>query len=134
MFCREQVARFGKHHARFLAAGASLIAIGNGTPLMAADFVETFSVPFPVFTDPGRSSYKLAGLKRSFGLGIASVGRARRAMAGGHRQGRTQGDPWQQGGVLIIDTSGSVRWHHVDSSAGDHCSVASVLDALRTIV
>lgn len=133
MFCREQVARFAQRHEAFQAAGAGLFAIGNGTPLMAADFVETFSVPFPVFTDPGRSSYKLAGLKRSFGLGIASVGRARRAMADGHRQGRTQGDPWQQGGVLIVSTEGHIRWRHVDSGAGDHCAVEDVLEALSTL-
>jgi len=133
MFCREQVARFRQHYARFQAAGANLVAIGNGTPQMAADFVASFSVPFPVYTDPERSSYKLAGLKRSFGLGVASIGRARRAMAAGHRQGRMQGDPWQQGGVLIIDTSGSVRWRHVDSSAGDHCSVTRVLEALHAM-
>ena len=46
------------------SSGAGLFAIGNGTPLMAQDFVETFAVPFPVFTDPSRSSYQLAGLQR----------------------------------------------------------------------
>lgn len=100
---------------------------------MAQDFVETFAVPFPVFTDPSRSSYRLAGLKRSLGLGIASIGHARRAMSAGHRQGRTQGDPWQQGGILIVDTDGRTVWRHVDGTAGDHGSAADALAQVQTL-
>ena len=100
---------------------------------MAQDFVEKFKVPFPVFTDPSRSSYKLAGLKRNMGLGLASVSRARRAIAAGHFQGRTQGDPWQQGGVVVVDTDGRMVWRHVDSGAGDHGEVSDVLKAIQAL-
>jgi len=100
---------------------------------MAQDFIETFAIPFPVFTDPGRSCYKMAGLKRNFGLGLATIGRGRRAVAAGHRQGRTQGDPWQQGGVIIVDTDGRLVWRHIDRAAGDHCSVEEVLDIIHTM-
>jgi hypothetical protein len=111
----------------------SVVAIGSGTPAMAADFVEQFSVPFPVYTDPERSSYRLAGMKRRLGLGLKTAGRAQRALQGGHRQGRTQGDPWQQGGVLLVDGEGRVSWQHVDDGAGDHASMEAVIVAVRAL-
>ena len=101
---------------------------------MAQDFVEQFNVSFPVLTDPRRSSYKLAGLKRSFGLGRATLGRAKRAIQGGYRQGMTAGDPWQQGGVLVIHTDGRLLYRHVDDGAGDHAPVEDALAALTEAV
>lgn len=136
MFCREQAARFDRHRDAIAALGARTIAIGNGTPLMARDFVERFNIQMPVYTDPERSSYRLAGLKRNFGLGFKSLAAGRRALQGGFVQGRTRGDPWQQGGVLIVrsgssDHRGEILWRHVDEGAGDHAEPQAVLDVLR---
>lgn len=133
MFCREQVAHFSTHRDALDRLGVGVFAIGNGTPAMAADFVRQFSVPYPVFTDPERRSYQAAGMKRNFGLGLKTLSRGLRAVRQGHSQGRTKGDPWQQGGVLLVDTGGAIRWQHTDSDAGDHASMASVLEAVRAL-
>ena len=130
MFCREQVARFQEHAEALEARGAKVYAIGNGTAPMAQDFVEQFSVTYPVFTDPGRRSYAAAGMRRSFGLGLKSIALAKRAMAAGHRQGATRGDPWQQGGILVITPQGEVRFHHVDGAAGESGEVEAVMASL----
>ena len=130
MFCREQVARLMSHQDAIERTGATMAAIGNGTPDMARAFVAQFEVRFPVFTDPERNSYRLAGMKRSFGLGINSFRQARRALAAGHRQGFTAGDPWQQGGILIVAQGGAVCWRHVNSDAGDNVDGEHVLAAL----
>jgi hypothetical protein len=130
MFCREQVARFDGQLDAIRAQGAEVHAIGNGTAAMAEDFVAQFGVRFPVYTDPSREAFRRAGLVRRFGIGVKSLGLARRALSAGHRQGRTQGDPWQQGGVLVVAPSGEVLWRHADSGVGDHGDPADALRAL----
>lgn len=114
------------------AAGAELIAIGNGTPLMAEDFVAGFSIPFPVYTDPKRDAYRLSGLRRNFGLGLKSISRGSRAAKAGHRQGKVQGDAWQQGGVLVVSSEPRLVWQHVDSGAGDHAEMEPLMAALKS--
>ncbi len=111
---------------------ADVVAIGNGTPAMARDFAAKFGIDFPLYTDPSRESFRVAGMRRAFGLGLGTIALGRRAMAAGHRQGRTAGDPWQQGGVLVVHPRHGVVWAHIDAAAGDHAGLDDVLDALRT--
>ncbi len=130
MFCREQAARFDTARADFEAIGAKVVAIGNGTPAMARDFVQQFELKLPVYTDPSRASFRAAGLKRNFGIGIATLRKAVGTLRGGFRQGRVQGDPWQQGGLLVIAADGQVLFEHVDAGAGRHVRPEEVLKAL----
>ena len=53
-------------------------------------------------------------------------------MKKGHRQGKTQGDPLQQGGVCVIDTNGAVLFAHRDQTAGDHLNVETLLSNLKS--
>ena len=129
MFCRERAARFSGQRDRLSATGVGLVFIGNGTVDMARDFARSFDVQDPLYTDPGRASYKALGLRRSFGL-MKSLGRGRRAMASGFRQGKTAGDVWQQGGVVLFDEGGAVRWKHVDDGAGDAADLEGFLAAV----
>ncbi len=134
MFCREQVARLTERKAEIEARGATMAVIGNGTALMARDFAERFDVTVPLFTDPSRKSYEVAGWRRptaSAVLGLGTMLKAGvRAMKGGFRQGKTQGDAFQLGGVLAIDPQGAVLFEHTDSAAGDHAEIDDILSAL----
>ena len=47
----------------------------------------------------------------------------------GFRQGRVQGDAWQQGGLLLLDADGRVLHRQVDRAGGDPLDVAAVLVA-----
>ncbi len=132
MFCREQAARFTARLAEIESLGAKVVAIGNGTAAMAQDFVDNFDVRFDVYTDPSRRSYDAAGLVRGLGINTKSVKSAWRALKGGHVQGRTKGDPWQQGGVLVLGNSGDVLFAHADAAAGDHAELDAVVAALRS--
>lgn len=111
-----------------------MAVIGNGTPLMAQDFAERFHVQVPLFTDPSRRSYEAAGWRRPMGsalLGLGTTLKASvRAMKGGFRQGKTQGDAFQLGGVLVVGTDGEVHFEHSDKAAGDHADIDAVLAAL----
>ncbi len=111
-----------------------MAVIGNGTALMARDFAEQFSVSTPLFTDPSRKSYEAAGWRRPLASAVVGLGTTLkasiRAMKGGFRQGKTQGDAFQLGGVLVVNPEGEVLFEHGDKAAGDHASIDSVLDAL----
>ncbi len=117
---------------RIHAAGAELHVIGNGAPMFIAGFRETTKYPGPIHTDPSLKVYDAAELVR----GVASTFSPRaglnalRALKGGFRQGRTQGDPTQQGGVLVVAPSGDIRFHYISKVAGDHPDVDRVIGAL----
>ncbi len=110
--------------------GGEIFAIGNGNAIMAKDFVEQFGVSFPVYTDPSRETYALAGMRRTFGIGLRSLGRGVRALSKGHMQGLTKGDNWQQGGFLVVAPGGVVRFHHADTGAGDLADIDAVIASL----
>lgn len=115
------------------AAGAEVIVIGNGSPQFIEGFRETTGWQGPLYTDPSLAVYQAAGLKR----GVRTVLDPRAALSAlgalraGSRQGRTQGDTWQQGGVLVIASSGEVLWSQVSEYAGDNAAPDEILDALR---
>ena len=94
---------------------------------MAEDFVEQFSITFPVYTDPKRITYKHMGFKRSHGISWGSLSSAGRALFSGHKQGQVLGDPWQQGGEALFAQDGSILWAHAANQAGSHASAKEIL-------
>lgn len=112
--------------------GAQLVVVGNGQTFHAQDFQQEQKLPFPLLTDPDLKAYAAAGLRRGL-LSVVSpkvLGNAVRSLRGGFRQGRTQGDPWQQGGVFVITPDDQVLFHHVSREAGDHPQPADIVAAL----
>ena len=132
MFCRERAARFSSMRDELADAGVGLSFVGNGTPAMAQAFRDDFEVLGELYTDPSRKSYKALGLKRSFGL-MKSLGRGRRALAGGFRQTKPAGDVWQQGGVILFDAEGAVRWKHLDDGAGHQADLGGLRAAVAAL-
>lgn len=112
--------------------GAELVIVGNGRPEHAADFRDSEKVRSPLYVDPELKAYAAAGLKRGLRQSVnLSVARnAVRALMAGKRQGATQGDPWQQGGVFVIRPGDEVAYAYVSEAAGDHPPIEDVLAAL----
>lgn len=121
--------------SEFEAAGARLVIVGNGTPSMAKHFAERAELPSSVtlLTDPSLESYLRAGLKRSVLLTLGPRGWLPfiRTMRRGFRQGRTQGDPWQQGGSLVVAKGGEILFRHVSTSPSDQAATVTLVAALR---
>jgi len=130
MFCREAVASLSGVRADIEARGGRLVFVGNGTALMARDFAEQFGVDAPLFTDPSRKAFKAAGMKRRMGLSWQSLAMGKRALAAGHTQGRTKGDPFQQGGVLVLDGEGAELHRQNADDAGTEILLEPILRAL----
>jgi len=115
------------------AAGAELHVIGNGAPMFIEGFRETTGYHGPVYTDPSLEVYKAAELERGFwktvnlGAAIDTVGSAFR----GFKQGKTQGDKTQQGGVVVVATDGRVLYHHISKHPGDNAKPQAIVAALK---
>ena len=116
-------------------AGAELVVIGNGLPEMARAFSEDVGLTTPLYTDPTRRSYALAGLKRGVlaTFSLRGVAHAARAMKKGFRQSATRGDALQQGGVLVIDRGGRILYAHRDNEAGDLTPNEEVVAAVKSL-
>lgn len=134
MFCREQAVQLHRDRARFEARGARIAFVGNGGAHFARTFVEDFGLDEPVLVDPKRATYRALGMGR---ITLSSLVSPRtllasaRALLAGFRQGKTQGDALQLGGVLAVRPGGEVAFKYLSTFAGDHPPHDDVLAALR---
>lgn len=129
MFCREQVAQLRDFTPQFAAKGLRLVVIGNGSVQQAAAFAKEAKISFPLYTDPRRTTYTALGLHRSIGsvLSFGLLGRAAKALAGGHHQSMVRGDAWQQGGAFVIAPGRGILYAQRSQSPGDHADPNELL-------
>ena len=118
IFCRQRIAELVEQAGARPSLDLSVMVIGNGTSVMAADFVETHDIKVPVFTDPSRAIYQELGMKRMFGINWKSVKQGIAAYKNGHRQTAVKGDVWQQGGIAVFNAEGQVTYIYADKEAG----------------
>lgn len=116
----------------FRQRGAGVVVVGNGGVDHARWFRDEEHIPFPVFTDPSRESYRRAGLKRGLGSAVSPrvFANAFRAYREGFRQTSTKGDAMQLGGVFVIAAGGRVLYEQRSNVAGEHPSIGELLAAL----
>jgi peroxiredoxin len=125
-----------EHVPSIQATGARLVVVGNGQPWQAQAFLDDHPVDAELLVDPKLEAYAAAGLRRSMAstmLNVKSLKHGRRAMKAGHRQGKIQGDPWQQGGAFIISPDHQVHFAQVSGEAGDHVDPMAILRALEDL-
>lgn len=115
------------------AKGAELVFVGNGNRHFAQGFRNELGLDEPLYVDTKRNAYRALEMKRGLVrtlLSPAALRNTLRAFRAGFRQGRTKGDAWQLGGVLVVRPGGQVDFAHLSENAGDHPSAADVLAAL----
>ena len=128
IFCRERVTSLAQALPLLTPHGLNAVVIGNGHPYMAQGFVDELQLPFEVYSDREAQAYQLAGMQRNFGLNVTSVKHAWRSYRSGNRQTGVKGDPWQQGGVIVVNTEGQVIETLSDKSAGDYIDIPALVD------
>ena len=108
--------------------------IGNGGPSFIEGFREQTGYGGSILTDPGLKTFKAAGLVRSVRatLGLRSIGAGIKSMTKGQRQGARRGDPWQQGGALVVNLDGKLLFDHQSAAGGDNVEPAALLAALAS--
>jgi len=119
----------------FERKGVRLVVIGNGSPMQARFFAEDQKLEGHVFTDPKRVVYRALGMREGLGSALKAdvLKNAWRAYRRGFRQSSVQGDPWQQGGVVVVDAAGRVVYEYRSETAGDHPPTAEILRALDQV-
>lgn len=115
------------------AAGARLVFVGTGLPAMAADFARQHAGDHAVLSDVHKKAFAAAGMRRGLFtiLHWRLLGNSWRAFRAGFRQSRVQGDPFQQGGVLVFANNGALLHQEVDAVGGDELDVAAIVRAVR---
>lgn len=116
----------------FRSKGAELIVVGSGAPWHAKAFRDARGLEFPLYVDSELVAYRAAGLRRGIWatLGPRNWWGGLRAIFRKRRQGRTQGDPWQQGGVFVFGADGATRFRHINRGSSDHVRIDRVIAAL----
>jgi hypothetical protein len=132
MLCKQQVAQLRDYVTPIRSLGAELVLIGNGTVEQARVFAEEQHLESPLYTDPSRRSYQAAGFASGLGsvVSLSTLRSGVRAYRQGFRQSMTQGDPWQQGGALVLAKGGACLLSYRSQEAGDHPEPESLLRAL----
>ena len=120
-------------HEELKQLGINLVFIGSGNAAMASDFREQLALEVPVWVDPKRITYTHLGFKNSLvsTLGPRVWAHAIRALRAGFQQTSTQGDPYQQGGVLVVRRGGAIQYGYVSQAAGDHPPMDAVMKHAR---
>jgi peroxiredoxin len=131
--CRGEASQVWARHAEVENAGAKLIFVGNGPAWAINGFKEDLKIPASVYTDPTLEIFKAAAFKRGkwTTLGPRSIVNGIKLMLRGHRQKKLTGDPWQQGGVVVVNKSGHVVYTHADQSTGNSAPWPNVLASLK---
>ena len=122
-----------RHRDEVHGRGAEIVTVGNGAVHFARAFREDMGITTPIYVDPSRATYRALGMKRSLLASLLSgktLLHALRAMRRGFRQGRTQGDALQLGGVLVVRPNGRVLMRSLSNEAGDHPPESDVIAAL----
>jgi AhpC/TSA antioxidant enzyme len=132
LFCKEQTAEFRARANDIQGSGARLAFIGNGGVRYAGGFRDEFCPECTVLTDPELTSYKLIGARGGLvnTLGPQAWAAGIRAFRRGARQQKTQGHPFQQGGVLVVAPGDRVAYSYLSKAAGDHPQVDEVIAAI----
>lgn len=110
---------------------ANVAIIGNGTLAHAQDFAKTHGKGLRSLVDTKKQTYRALGFRHGvqYTLGPASLARGMDAMSRGFRQVDTQGDPFQQGGTLVLAAGGRPVLFQRARFAGDHASLEQILAA-----
>ena len=132
ILCREHVGQLNAALGSIRRCGAELVIVGCGQPEQAKDFCAAQNVKSPVFIDPEQKAYRAAGLKRGLwsSLRPKAWSNSLRAYRAGIRQGPTQGDPFQQGGVFVFRPGNITAYSYISDAAGDHPPVDEVVAAV----
>lgn len=135
MFCREEVVQLHRESDRFRASGVEVVIVGSGGPSFIAGFREATGFPGRVLADPTRKAYEAAQLKRGAWRTLKPTValRALKTLARGFRQGSTQGDPWQQAGLLLIAPPARLVYYHASQEPGDYPPIGDILRAVESV-
>lgn len=112
-----------------------VVCVTFAEPRMLRGFERKMGLPYPVYGDPERETY------RAFGFGRASRRRVwldprvwsryAKLIARGRRPDRSEQDTLQLGGDVVLDARGRVAWIHRSEGPDDRPPADAVVRAMR---
>lgn len=135
--------RLRKEHIDYVAAGATVVIVGQGTPERAAAYRATQELEPSILCDPDYGTYHAYGLRDAlvpqvlFDAPREMWGHDRATGEEFQRQRRDQGrplvdNPWLLPGEFVIDTTGTIRLAHRYQHCEDFPEPLVLLAALTT--
>lgn len=112
-----------------------MVIVGNGNTEFANAFKRKLNLNVPLYVDPSLAVYNAAGLKRTKAgtLGPKNWLPALKALFTGNFQGRTQGDPYQQGGVFIVFPGDKLVYSYISKRPSDRPSGNKIVKKLKEV-
>lgn len=113
--------------------GLTTVFVGNGLPSHIDGFIARHGLgdkKVTVVTDPSLKTFAAAGFARSVWstLGPRAVWGELRAFGAGYRQYGIEGDPYQQGGVVLVDQDGTIAYYYANATPGAHADTGDIVD------
>jgi peroxiredoxin len=132
--CAEHIGIIVPRVPELVRLGIAVVFVGNGAPQFIDAFIERNGLvgqPIETVTDPKCKTFDALELehKKTAMLSPRGVANVMRARLAGYRQTAIEGEPFQQGGVLLVDRDGTIRYLHRDRTIGDHAPMPDVMDA-----
>eukprot|EP00211_Chloroparvula_japonica_P000926 CAMPEP_0119128348 /NCGR_PEP_ID=MMETSP1310-20130426/6541_1 /TAXON_ID=464262 /ORGANISM="Genus nov. species nov., Strain RCC2339" /LENGTH=1027 /DNA_ID=CAMNT_0007118683 /DNA_START=137 /DNA_END=3220 /DNA_ORIENTATION=- len=133
VLCRALVHWWVKAYDIVNKLGASVIAVGNGDPQSAQEFVRDTGFQGALLLDRNRNLYKQLNCRRGLKYALApqTMGLAKEVLGDGHAQGKTAGDVLQLGGAFLLCKRKGVIFQHQEAFAGE--SLQRLGDLLRAL-
>lgn len=133
--CKKQASEWLRLQAD-LPPNTHVLLVGCGRREQAAEFAaEMHWPPENLYSDPQRDSYARFRFAKGLGslLTLHSLTLTIKSFRDGHKQSwsRIPTDPFQQGGALVVDAQGVIRFWHRDKVAGDHAPLHVLSAAVR---
>jgi len=124
------------------AKGARLILIGNGEPRHIPAFRAALHTGARLLCDPDLASFRAVGLERGVWQSFhpKALPGALASLFKGHGFPGIQGDPWQQGGALVLGpgeggvAARPVHLHQISRHTSDLVKNSALLSALDQAV
>jgi peroxiredoxin len=136
LFCHQMVTDLVAGAPDFIARGAGVVFVGNGSTEQARRFFQNKGLPRDgcrVVTDPERESYQAAGFERGYRRTFLNSGSQRAyasARSAGHRVTGLFGDLTQLGGAVVTRPPARLEYLHRSEFAGDHPDMRELLAAV----
>ena len=116
--------------------GVSVLAVTFETPESARIYAEETNIPWPVVIDEERSLYREYGCQRSNWrhlLGWSTMKTYFREALAGRWPRWPVSDTVQQGGDILIDPDGVVRFVYIGEGPGDRPDVGDIIEVCRNL-
>lgn len=116
------------------ALGIRVLVVTFESRAAARGYVEETGTCWPVLSDESRALYRAYGMARARWrhlLGPSAMLAYVREVVCGRSPRWPSADPVQQGGDVLVDPAGIVRWVHVGAGPGHRPSVERLLDVRR---